>query len=229
MKGDIKAQNHNILKGYNMLLYFAGTMIMYEPAEECIVDFWKEGILKNLPVASSNPVFVKAAGQLRESCSDQSSNTLAMSEDYFRLFIRKDMPLAPCYESFYENRLSNAGNCEGSCVTEFYNSYGWKPKFRNEIRDDHLGVELLFLTTLVERYMHMDDYACSREMRSEIKRFIDNHILTWIPEWYQKVQDNAVTLSYKGISSLIYASVEDIYSLLSNKNEIARQPDYSRN
>ena len=34
---DNKSQNHNILKGYNMLFYFAGSMIMYEPSEECIV------------------------------------------------------------------------------------------------------------------------------------------------------------------------------------------------
>ncbi|HUX97778.1 MAG TPA: molecular chaperone TorD family protein [Bacteroidales bacterium] len=229
MKGDIKGQNHNILKGYNMLLYFAGTMIMYEPAEECIVDFWREGILKKLPVSSSNPLFVKAAGQLRESCTDQSSNTVAMCKDYFRLFKKEEMPLAPYYESFYKNRFSGPGRSKDSGVTEFYNSFGWKPKFRNEMRDDHLGVELLFLTTLVERYMHMDDEACRVEMRNEIRRFIDNHILTWIPEWYQKVQDNSLTLSYKGISSLIYASVEDIHSFLSNRNEIVRQPYYSKN
>ncbi len=212
-----------------MLLYFAGTMIMYEPAEECIVDFWKEGILKKLPVSSSNPVFVKAAGQLRESCTDQSSNTSAMSQDYYRLFKRKEYPLAPYFESSYKKRIQETGKSKAPEVTEFYDSYGWKPKFRNEIRDDHLGVELLFLTTLVERYMHMDDEACRKEMRNEIKRFIDNHILSWIPEWYRKVQDNSLTLSYKGISALIYASVEDIHSLLSNRNEIVRQPDYFRN
>ena len=44
-----------------MLFYFAGSMIMHEPSEECIVDFWEKGILKNLPVSSSNPNFVKAA------------------------------------------------------------------------------------------------------------------------------------------------------------------------
>ena len=48
-------QENNILKGYNMLLYFAGSMIMYEPSEECIVDFWTNGVLKKLPVSSSNP------------------------------------------------------------------------------------------------------------------------------------------------------------------------------
>ena len=69
---EIRNENHNILKGYNLLLYFAGSMIMYEPNEECIVDFWKQGILTKLPVSSSNPNFAKAASQLRESCIDKS-------------------------------------------------------------------------------------------------------------------------------------------------------------
>ena len=50
-----------------MLFYFAGSMIMHEPSEECIVDFWEKGILKNLPVSSTNPNFINAASQLRES------------------------------------------------------------------------------------------------------------------------------------------------------------------
>lgn len=212
-----------------MLLYFAGTMIIYEPSEECIIDFWHEGILKMLPVSSSNPIFVRAARQLTESCTDQSSNSRAMSEDYYRLFKREEMPLAPYYESFYKNQFREAEKPKEPAVTEFYNSYGWNPDFRKEMKDDHLGIVLLFLTTLVEKYMLLDDEACLKEMRNEIRRFIDDHILTWVPEWYKKVQINSLTTSYKGISSLIYASVQDLYSLLSTRSEFARQNDYTRN
>ena len=125
MKGSFNNQHHNILKGYNMLLYFAGTMIIYEPAEECIIDFWKEGILKKLPVTSSNPLFLKASSQLRESCTDHSSSISAMSEDYFRLFKREWIPLAPAYGSFYKNEVPEPGNSKKNSVAEFYNSFGW--------------------------------------------------------------------------------------------------------
>ena len=229
MSTDTTSQQHNILKGYNMLLYFAGTMIMYEPSEECIVDFWKNGILKKLPVSSSNPVFMRAASQLRESCTDESSSTKSMSEDFLRLFTREDLPIAPVYESFYKRSASEKRISDESDVTEFYRSYGWKTKFRPGMKDDHLGVELLFLTVLVEKYIVLDDEACRGEMRNEIRRFIEQHILSWIPEWHQRVQANSVTLSYKGISSLIYASVEDIHSLLSDRKEQYSQPAYLKN
>ncbi len=229
MATEIISQLHNTLKGYNMLLYFAGTMITYEPADECITDFWNQGIVKKLPVSSSNPVFIKAASQLRESCSDKSSSINAMNEDFFRLFSRVKAPLAPVYESSYAKTPVSGGSLNDHDVTEFYNSYGWLPEFRPEIKDDHLGSELLFLTIMVDKYLVLDDEACRREMRNEIQRYIEQHLLSWLPEWHRRVQENSVTLSYRGISSLIYACVEDIYSILLNRNDRDKQQVYLRN
>ena len=85
----------NLIKAYNMLLYFSGSMIMYEPVEECVVDFWSKGILKSLPVKSANPRFMKAASQLRESCSDTASCQMKLKKDFMVLFADPAMPLAP--------------------------------------------------------------------------------------------------------------------------------------
>jgi len=193
-----------------MLLYFAGTMIMYEPSEECITDFWSNGILKRLPVSSSNPNFVLAASQLRDSCTDRNFCGKMLREDYIRLFSRKEQPLASAYESSYKKASADQ---ELSSVTEFYNSYGWVSKFKAKINDDHLGIELLFLTRLIDNYIAMDDEACMGEMRNEIRRFIECHIFSWITEWNRNVQLNSNTLCFKGIGTLILACTEDIYSL----------------
>lgn len=207
---DINNQN-NVLKGYNMLLYFAGSMIMFEPNEECITDFWTKGILRNLPVSSSNPNFVKAASMLRESCTSPAFSPGEMHEDYHRLF--SNNALAPAYESRYRNHTPPGKKAE--TVTEFYDSYGWKSKFNGKISDDHLGVEILFLTLMIEKYLEFDDDACKREMRSEIKRFIRKHILSWIPEWNKNVQEHSKTLGFKGVGVLIQACSEDIMMLFS--------------
>ena len=209
-----KSRDHNnILKGYNLLFYFAGSMIMHEPSEECIVDFWERGILKNLPVSSSNPTFVKAASQLRESFVDRSTFGRLLHEDFLRLFA--DDSLAPAYESSWKMQKSEHRNAN---VTEFYTSYGWKSRFRGKINDDHLGIELLFLTLLIDKYIVMDDEACRGEMRNEIRRFINTHILSWIPMWNDKVQYFANTLSFKGIGNLILACTEDIFVFFDQKS-----------
>lgn len=210
-----KSPDHNILKGYNMLFYFAGSMIMHEPSEECIVDFWERGILRNLPVSSANPNFVRAASQLRESFVDKILFGKRLHEDFLKLFSQNSPALAPAYESHYVKEANVGFNKPH--ITEFYDSYGWKSKFKGKIADDHLGIELLFLTLLIDKYLILDDDVCREEMRKEIKRFIRSHILSWVPMWNNQVQIHANTLSFKGIGNLILACSEDIFGLLDQK------------
>jgi TorA maturation chaperone TorD len=226
---DNRSHNHNILKGYNMLFYFAGSMIMHEPSEECIVDFWEKGILKNLPVSSSNPNFVKAASQLRESFADKSSFGRLLHEDFIRLFKGNGTSLVPAYESRYLKELPEGSGYRFYNVTEFYDSYGWRSKFKGKIDDDHLGIELLFLTLLIDKYLILDDEACRGEMKKEIRRFIHDHILSWVPEWNNKIQINAKTLSFKGIGNMILACSEDIFAFFGQKSATSISTDISRN
>jgi TorA maturation chaperone TorD len=217
---DNNNRNHNILKGYNLLFYFAGSMVMHEPSEECIVDFWEKGILKNLPVSSTNPNFIKAASQLRESFADKNVFGKLLHEDFLRLFTQNGLALAPAFES-QNKEIRESFGYRSSNVTEFYDSYGWKSKFKGKIEDDHIGVELLFLTLMIDKYLTMDDEACKGEMRAEIKRFITTHILSWVPEWNNKIQTHANTLSFKGIGNLILACTEDIFMFFDQKSPSA--------
>lgn len=210
-------RNHNILKGYNMLLYFAGTMIMFDPSNECIYDFWSEGMLKKLPVSSNNPSFIKAASQLRESAGDKEVYS-RMKVDYQRMFSHDGGALALPLESAYPHSGSRFDSRTYSKVDEFYSSYGWVSKFRQMIPNDHLGIELLFLTILLEKLFELDDEACRTAMKQEISRFIEQHLSSWVPEWNNRVQEHSMSLSYKGIASLIQGCTEDIYSLVSEKN-----------
>jgi putative dimethyl sulfoxide reductase chaperone len=228
-KTDNRSQQHSILKGYNMLLYFAGSMIMYEPSEECVTDFWTKGVLKNLPVTSLNPNFIKAAAQLRESCVDKKVCGRMLRDDYIRLFSESGSPLAPAYESKYLRKRLISGVSKISNVSEFYKSYGWESKFKGKIDDDHLGVELLFLTLLIDKYFVLEDEACRSEMKKEIKRFISEHILSWIPEWNKKVQSNSNTLCFKGIATLILACTEDIFSIVDQDFSTNNSPEFLKN
>lgn len=217
MEPDNHSRYSNLLKGYNMLLYFAGSMIMYEPSEECITDFWANGVLKNLPVTSLNPNFLKAESQLRESCIDKKVCGKKMREDYLNLFTSEKITLTSPFESNFRASSNETKYNSGSSVSEFYQSYGWVSKFKGKISDDHLGIELLFLTLLLDKYMILDDDPCRVEMKKEIQRFLSQHLLWWLPEWNERVQSNSATLCFKGIGTLILACCEDIYSILEPK------------
>jgi TorA maturation chaperone TorD len=204
----------NILKGYNLLLYFAGSMIMSEPTDECVVDFWTNGTLKKLPVSSLNPRFLKAASLLRNSCEDKEKCRQMLADDYLNLFDERVLPFAPARASVYLAGRNKAVPVDIE-VMEFYNTYGWH-MLKPGKPADHLGIELLFLTKLIEKYLLLDDEPCCCEMKKEICRFIKNYILSWVPSWYENVQEHAHTQSFKGISTLIYACAEDLYGIFSN-------------
>jgi putative dimethyl sulfoxide reductase chaperone len=220
MTAKLNYNHRNVLKGYNMLLYFSGTMIMFDPSQECIHDFWTKGILKSLPVTSENPRFLLAASQLRQSVKDASDNIKIMRKDFLDLFAGTGSPLAPPYESVYKSKDHLMFDKQTAEVREFYNSYGWESKFKGNIPDDHLGIEMLFLTLMIEKYLEFEDKTCEDEMKNEIRRFIDNHLLSWIPQWNLHIQEHSQTLGYKGIGNLVYASIEDIYGLMSPKGHI---------
>jgi len=75
----------------------------------------------------------------------------------------------------------------------------------------------------------MDDEACKGEMRNEIRRFIQNHILSWVPKWNNKIQLYANTLSFKGIGNLILACSEDIFNIFAQKSTKSVSNDFLKN
>jgi len=228
--GDARERElNNILKAYNMLLYFSGSMIMYEPNEECILDFFSNDILKTLPVKSSNPRFIKAASQLRNICEDKTLCLKVIQDDYRRLFADNSHALVPVYESFYIGKTVPKTETHYENVTEFFESYGWHSKQRGRKADDHLGTEILFLTALTDKLITFDDSVCRTEMKKEIRRFLENHIFAWVPEWSEMIQAYSNTMCYKSIATLILACSEDIYRLCDSNENKQIYPDAFRN
>ena len=214
-KNKITADHINLLKGYNMMLYFAGSMIMSEPTEECVIDFWAKGNLKMLPVSSMNPRFIEAAALLRDSCENKKICREMLIKDYNRLFAQSGLPLAPAYASVY---LNNNKPVEEE-IGKYYNSFGWEYKPDLKIANDHLGIELLFLTKMVNNYLSAGDDRSFNDIRLSIRQFIDLYILSWIPKWNDDINSQAKTICYKGIATLIHACTEDIRNILASASD----------
>lgn len=208
----------NLIKGYNMLLYFTGSMIMYEPREDCAIDFLSDGLLKRLPVSSSNPLFIKAAGLLREPFPGRELFKDMLVKDYKLLFSPEGSMLAiPRKSAYPEQKMIHGPSDEPG---DFYSSYGWKTNTGEGFPDDHLGIELLFLTKLTDKFIQFEDEPCMVEMKKEIRRFIGHHLLGWIPEWNRRIQARALTNQYKGIGNMIEACVDDLYAIFDQRNKL---------
>lgn len=211
---NFEENNSNVLKGYTMLLYFAGSFILNEPSEECIKDLVDAKIFKKMPVSSNNTNYVLASSFLNNL---NNTNKIAYDDilaDHLNLFGGSGEGSAPPYESFYRSKEHLLNQEQAREVRNIYRSYGWKSSAEGQIPDDHLGIEIQFLNLMLEKYLDIEDNACHRELQKDIKKFIDTHIQAWIKEWNNDVQQNAISDFYRGVGYLVVACTQDVYHLV---------------
>ncbi len=207
--------NHNLLSAYSMLLIFAGSMIKSEPPEECIIGLAESGMLKQLPVKSNNPDFLKAAGILRVSCDDRMTCYERLRSDFNQLFTLPHSSLSQPYESLYRDGEGLLFGKSTLAVREIYHRNGWRSTEEGKIPDDHLSTQIQFISLLIEKYMAAEGRD-REQLRLEIVSFIKNHPLTWIESWIARIDEVATTDFYKGTSLLIKACLVDLVETLNS-------------
>lgn len=95
-----------------------------------------------------------------------------------RLFEGPGQPLAPPYGSYYLNGKRLVGP-EAIAVRKTHLKALLLPEFDNHLPADHLALELGFIAALAEK----GSVLCLNQMRT----FINEHILSWVPMWKNDV------------------------------------------
>ncbi|MBS0010704.1 MAG: molecular chaperone TorD family protein [Bacteroidales bacterium] len=208
----------NFFTAYNMMLSFAGSFILYQPETDCISDLIAMDLFRKLPVESDNPKFIRAASYLRKIDSEHPLDYDEIIKDHLELFGGKGKAVAPPYSSVYMSKDNTMNGNVSLEVRKVYNSYGWKSSFEGNIPDDHLGIELQFISLLLNKYPELEDEICRKEIRKDLIRFVEAYIHPWINKWNRSVQEYSESDFYKGIGYLTVAAVEDIYSTLKKLN-----------
>jgi TorA maturation chaperone TorD len=121
--------------------------------------------------------------------SSQLSPQFAM---LFRGLSRRNSPLPP-YESVYlEGRLF--GDSTGK-ITEIFQQYSLEP--HNNEPPDHISMELDFMRLLCRNEAEAGNGM--RDVRREEERFLEEHLLRWIPAFCEQIRKFDTTSFYKGL------------------------------
>lgn len=211
---NFEENNGDILKGYSMLLYFAGSFILNEPTEDCIKDLVADNLFKKMPISSNNPNYILASSFLNNLNSTKNIAYDAILADHLNLFGGSGLSQAPPYESYYRSKEYLLNQKQAIEVKNIYRSYGWQSSVEGQIPGDHIGIEIQFLNLMLEKYDELEDNVCHMELQKDIKKFIEIHIQTWIREWNNDVQQNAISDFYKGVGYLVVACTQDVYHLV---------------
>lgn len=114
--------------------------------------------------------------------------------DFARMFLGPDGRLMP-YESLYNYPLGDRPRLWGRTTEEvqaFYISAGIVMDDEINLIPDHITAEMLFMSYLIEN--GISDLQ---------KRFLEEHLVKWIPEYCNELQKYAGTVFYKEVANII--------------------------
>lgn len=134
------------------------------------------------------------AGKAREDA------VRAVSVEFARLFIGPPKPLAPPWESMAKGSPVGFGE-PTSNMRAVLREAGLVLDGPSNQYDDHMGVELLYLSVMCDRFSQK---APSMDEEIELRTFIAERPLGWIPLFYEAVRKAAPGGYYEGLVELTW-------------------------
>ena len=114
--------------------------------------------------------------------------------DFVNNFVKSEGNLLP-FESLYNYPIGDKPRPWGKAaedVQAFYTKTGLVIDEEINLIQDHISVELLFMSYLIE-----NDFI------EQQKRFLEEHLRKWIPEYCNKIYKHAKTVFYKELANLL--------------------------
>lgn len=215
MTGNTGTMNtpEEILQAYTSLFLFLGGAVSMSPGESGLPHLCDSGMLRNLPVGSTNNRFEAASRLLRSPCPFKQQCHLAVGDNYRSLLAGSENAEAYPAASHWINTGSSVEE-HNSHLCSLYRRYGYSRAEEAGMTADHLGIQLLFANLMIEKYLTEDDLEIRAIIGRDLLNFIRDEMLTWLPLWAGAVSGNSKTKCYTGISGLIVGGLEDVRDIL---------------
>ncbi len=144
----------------------------------------------------------------------------ALQEDNLHLFIGLGKVLAPMWSSVYFSENKLLFQEQTLQVREWYARFGLQAERINREPDDHIGLEMLFishLASLALQAIEQNDENKLNEVLQAQRDFLSEHLLRWGPVWAKLVKHHAATDFYRGIAHLTHGALLAIADTLDIK------------
>lgn len=134
-----------------------------------------------------------------------------ISNEYTHLLIGPHKLLAPPWESVYLTKERLLFQESTLKVRQAYVKHNFIPAEYPHVADDHLALELDFMANLSS--LTENDYAeqnsdRSLELLEEQKSFLKEHLLVWVPEFAEKIQESPTLYLYPNMAIMLKEFLE---------------------
>lgn len=170
-----------------------------EASEGISPAFWSGFPLQPANEAMERALFdlARLAERFAELPIEEAASSIAI--DYTQLFLGPAVVRAPLWESLYREGGRYLFGQPTFEMRELFRAYGLKLEESVRQFEDHMGVELLFLSATSSRFA-----ACAPKADDvdALERFIDAHPLHWVEDLLGNIVEYETTGYYSGIARL---------------------------
>jgi TorA maturation chaperone TorD len=204
----ITPELHEFLVGEAIVCGLIGKILYTYPEREWIQALSDEAVFDEIPFGKEHPDTIAGMALLRD-WSESSKAGMSdeafyqISADYTRLFIGPAKVLVPPWESVHVSYTGLTFQEETLNVRKWYARFGLQFEKLHKEPDDHIGIELAFLSHLSGRAaqaIEQEDEKEFKKMMDAQREFAYVHPLKWVPEWCRKLEIESQTDFYRGTS-----------------------------
>ncbi len=184
-------------------------------------DFWETFLpdAKDEKVKSGIAKLVAYANAVSNMSREEAVQQCSV--EYTKLFIGPPSPAAPPWETM--NKSDGATSAFGQAtfaMKQYLRDIGLKVSNANNQYEDHIGIELLYLSEICRRYYEDIEGAqitkdCPLPSISDIKSFINEHPLSWVETLHGKIETAFPKGYFIGLAELTQGVLEGHLQLLS--------------
>lgn len=191
------------LDAYAAATVVESRLLLDSPDSFLLAQLSSPGVLQDWPLTGPDDRLGLAL--LAESMGDQPESMRELYDDHRRIFVGPELVLACPYESVYLNEEHLTFGSETLAVREWYHRYGLRAPAEGREPDDHIGLELGFVSHLCLRALDVaedgDEESLSEHIGA-IGEFVSEHLLLWADTCIDHVVAHAGTTFYQGVGHL---------------------------
>jgi len=210
------------LTGEVLLFTLLGTAFHATPDRRLIGALAKDDLFAEAPFGGAQPDTTAGLALLRAWSQANrggiSAEALsALRAEYTRLFIGPGPVVAPPWESVYFHDERLLFQRETFRVRAWYARYGLTAPNLHGEPDDHIGLELSFLShlaTLALQAIQAHDQGRFDEALDAQRRFAAEHVFRWGPGWCSRVEANSGSDFYRGLALVTRGALSELSAQL---------------
>ncbi|MCM3690617.1 TorD/DmsD family molecular chaperone [Neobacillus niacini] len=155
------------------------------------------------PLCEISEGFRHIDDSIQELRVDNGEKIKRLQEEYNRLFVGPNALPAPLWESVYlgsEHLLFEEVTLE---VRKCYRQYGLTFIRESKEPDDHIVIELEFLSYLIQKTIDCEDVETKKRLLDDQYSFLNNHLLKWCPTFCELLSKATQFELYQGAALLL--------------------------